>query len=79
MIITLSVILIILVIIGIYDPYIDCFYDYRGKYHIILWYNDNINITRKFLISSRSHWKRRDKFKIFKSAFSRLSFISIPS
>ena len=37
--ITLSVILIILVIIGIYDPYIDCFYDYRGKYHIILWYN----------------------------------------
>ena len=38
--ITLSVILIILVIIGIYDPYIDCFYDYRGKYHIILWYND---------------------------------------
>jgi hypothetical protein len=39
--ITLSVILIILVIIGIYDPYIDCFYDYRGKYHIILWYNDS--------------------------------------
>jgi hypothetical protein len=39
--ITLSIILIILVIISIYDPYIDCFYDYRGKYHIILWYNDN--------------------------------------
>ena len=41
--ITLSIILTILVIviIGIYDPYIDCFCDYRGKYHIILWYNDN--------------------------------------
>ena len=41
--ITLSVTLIILVIviIGIYDPYIDCFYDYIGKYHIILWYNDS--------------------------------------
>jgi hypothetical protein len=38
--ITLSIILVLLIILGICDPYIDCFYDYRGEYHIILWYND---------------------------------------
>ena len=35
------IILGIVLIKNIYDPYIDCFFDYRGKYHIILWYNDN--------------------------------------
>jgi len=33
------IILGLLLIINIYNPYIDCFYDYRGEYHIILWYN----------------------------------------
>lgn len=34
------IILILLLIIYIFSPYIDFFIDYRGKYHIILWYND---------------------------------------
>ena len=33
------IIIVLLLIKYIYDPYIDCFCDYRGEYHIILWYN----------------------------------------
>jgi hypothetical protein len=35
------ILVLILLIKNIYDPYIDYFYDYRGEYHIILWYNSN--------------------------------------
>ena len=36
------VILIFLTILYIiYEPYIDYFEDYRGEYHIILWYTNN--------------------------------------
>ena len=35
------IILGIVLIKNIYDYYIDFFFDYKGKYHIILWYNDN--------------------------------------
>lgn len=35
------IILIFLTILYIiYEPYLDFFKDYRGKYHIILWYNN---------------------------------------
>ncbi len=34
------IILFIILVIGIYkfNPFIDIFQDYRGKFHIVLWY-----------------------------------------
>lgn len=34
------IILFILLVVGIcrFDPYLDIFHDYRGQFHIVLWY-----------------------------------------
>jgi len=40
MITFIVILLLVLILIkNIYNPYLDCFYDYRGEYHIILWYD----------------------------------------
>ena len=35
----LIITIIILILFIIFDPFIDIFKDYKGEYHIILWYN----------------------------------------
>lgn len=42
------ILVIIVYLFWIYDPFIDFFRDYRGKYHIILWYNSNSG-ERKYI------------------------------
>lgn len=41
------IIVIILLVLLIFKPFVDVFKDYRGKYHIILWYN-TFNGERKY-------------------------------
>jgi hypothetical protein len=35
----LLIIILLIILYKIYDPYIDIFNDYRKEYHVILWYN----------------------------------------
>lgn len=35
----LLLLILIFILYLIYDPFIDIFTDFRGEYHIILWYN----------------------------------------
>lgn len=34
-------VIIFTILYSIYNPFIDVFEDYRGEYHIILWYTNN--------------------------------------
>jgi hypothetical protein len=40
--------IIIVVLMYVYSPYLDIFKDYRGELHIILWYDDSKG-ERKFI------------------------------
>lgn len=47
MIYFLMIIIFLISIYTIYEPYIDIFKDYRNEYHVILWYNQGNK--RKFI------------------------------
>lgn len=40
--------IILLIILYFINPYIDMFRDYRGKKHMIIWYNNIITNERKY-------------------------------
>lgn len=40
--------ILIVIIIFIFSPYIDVFKDYRGKQHLIIWYNNIFNDKREY-------------------------------